>query len=154
MLQFLRAGRQHMCSTCSHAPIGGPEPCEIWCGKVWRASATSSSKQASRVFLLPCASARTWLAGVPQSGPGRVIFPANQLTKMRFAGGVLQSESAAELLDQLLRSQDVMERWISVHPNLGWTLIVFAGSFLLVTHAWPAIVLEIAYDNSDPRISS
>src|SRR6266568_1680950 len=56
----------------------------------------------------------------------------------------LQSESAAELLDQLLRSQDVMERWISVHPNLGWTLIVFAGSFLLVTHAWPAIVLEIA----------
>ncbi len=70
----------------------------------------------------------------------------------------LQSESAAELLDQLLRSQDVMERWISVHPNLGWTLIVFAGSFLLVTHAWPAIVrrwkvpaLEIAYDNSDPR---
>src|SRR6266536_533384 len=28
--------------------------------------------------------------GVPQSGPGRVIFPANQLTKMRFAGGVLQ----------------------------------------------------------------
>jgi hypothetical protein len=70
----------------------------------------------------------------------------------------LQSAVFDESLDRMARFQDVAEHWISAHPNLGWILIVFAGSFLLGTHAWPAVVrrwkipaLEIAYDNSDPR---
>jgi hypothetical protein len=70
----------------------------------------------------------------------------------------LQSAPIADWQEQLDRFQDGAERWISAHPNLGWILIVFAGSLLLALHGWPAMVrrrkvpaLEIAYDNSDPR---
>ena len=70
----------------------------------------------------------------------------------------LQSASLAAWLDRLAQFQDIAERWISAHPNLGWILILFACPFLLAKYPWPAVVrrwkvpaLEIAYDNSDPR---
>src|SRR5216684_1307854 len=70
----------------------------------------------------------------------------------------LQSASLAAWLDRLAQFQDIAERWISAHPNLGWILIIFACPFLLAKYPWPAVVrrwkvpaLEIAYDNSDPR---
>jgi hypothetical protein len=70
----------------------------------------------------------------------------------------LQWEAAAESMNQVLQFQDRVERWISAHPNLGWILVAFAGSFLLagygrraIVRRWKAAALEIAYDHSDPR---
>jgi hypothetical protein len=72
--------------------------------------------------------------------------------------GNLSSASVAAALERLAHVQDAMESWISLHPNLGWILILFAGSLLLVLHGGPVLIrprrmpaLEIAYDNADPR---
>jgi hypothetical protein len=56
------------------------------------------------------------------------------------------------------RLQQLIESWISTHPNLGWILIASACALLLAGHAWPKLVrrwqaptLEIVYDHADPR---